>query len=316
MAQIRVHKIFAGRKLLPEAEMRSSMITGGAVTLAAKLRDDHGWNGTSLLAAPIAVVEGGAVVDTHWAVLGGLKDITFGANSLWPRAEKELKVIIKMQDLSMFTFGATPNLSQWLQRDELEVTFTHTVAAPGEPAVVSHLSFDQARQHGAAEFSLRLLLTPKDHLGAGVWVAASPLSKAELEARLGANANSHLTPHITLSVQELTSHPNIPKAGRCCYALFSRQELPGDGFGFGVLPWLDVTAEGEEDAVCPESEDLKEAILRFGRASTTAATATTAASLEARMAAVVAGRAVPPKNPVHVFPQFVASAGGTEHQEG
>ena len=44
--------------------MRASMISGGSVTLGAKLQADHGWSGSSLLAAPIAVVEAGAVVDT------------------------------------------------------------------------------------------------------------------------------------------------------------------------------------------------------------------------------------------------------------
>ena len=290
MAQSRVHKIFSGRKLLPEAEMRASMISGGSVTLAAKLQADHGWNGTSLLAAPIAVLEAGAVVDTHWALFGGLKDVSFSANLLWPQAEKELKVVVKIADLSMFTFGASPNLSQWLGREELEVFFTHTVVVPGQPGIASHVSFDQAGQHGAGEFSLRLLLTPKDHQGAGVWVAATPFSKAELVERLGANSNTHLTPHITLMVQELTPHLNIPKTGRCCYAMFSRQEQQEDGFGFGVLPWLDVTAEGEEDALCPDPDSLKEALLRFRRLSTTSATATTAASnsMEARVRGVLA----------------------------
>lgn len=45
-----LHKIFAGRKKVLENEMRASMITGGAVTLGLKLQQDHGWNGTSLLA--------------------------------------------------------------------------------------------------------------------------------------------------------------------------------------------------------------------------------------------------------------------------
>jgi hypothetical protein len=278
--------------------------------------DDHGWNGTSLLAAPIAVVEAGAVVDTHWTILGGLKDLSFSANLVWPRAAKEMKVVVRLADLSMFTFAATPNLSDWLCRNELEVTFTHTVTAPGEPAITSNISYEQAQQHGAGEFCLRCLITPKDHLGAGLWVAASPYSKATLQQRLGANFNSHLTPHITLTVNALTPYPNASRAGRSAYALFSRQEQLGDGFGFGVLPWIDVTAEGEEDATCPDPDALKEALLVFMRASTTAATATTAGTMGARMAAVVAGQGVPPKNPAHVFPMFEVSTGGAEHRQG
>ena len=88
------------------------------------------------------------------------------------------------------------------------------------------------------------------------------------------------------------------------------QEQVSDGFGFAVIPWLDVTAEGEEDATLPDSDDIKEAVLRFMRSSTTAATATTAAAIEARMRAVEEGKAIPPKHPAHVFPEFRASEGG------
>ena len=256
------------------------------------------------------------MVDSHWVVLGGLKDLAFSANLLWTRAPKDLKVIVKLADLSMFSFGKTPNLFQWLEKEELEVNYTHTVVAPGEPAITSHLSAEQAQQHGAGDFCLRVLLTPKDHLGAGLWVAATPYSRQVLQQRLGANYNTHLAPHITLAVQELTPYPNVAKFGRSCYAMFSRQEQAKDGFGYGVLPWIDVTAEGEEDASCPDPDDLKESLLRFMRASTTAATATTAASMEARMRAVVAGQAVPPKNPAHVFPVFVASTGGQQSHQG
>ena len=61
------HKIFKGRKALPEEELRASLISGGVVALAEKLRIDHGWNGVSLLAAPFLTLEAGAGVDSYWA---------------------------------------------------------------------------------------------------------------------------------------------------------------------------------------------------------------------------------------------------------
>lgn len=57
-------KIFKGRKNLPEAELRASLVSGGAVALGSS----HGWNGVSLLAAPTMGVEAGAIVDSRWAV--------------------------------------------------------------------------------------------------------------------------------------------------------------------------------------------------------------------------------------------------------
>ena len=62
------NKIFKGRKLIPEEELRASLVSGGVMALAEKLREAHGWNGTSLLAAPFLTLEAGAVVDTYWAV--------------------------------------------------------------------------------------------------------------------------------------------------------------------------------------------------------------------------------------------------------
>ena len=39
------------------------------------------------------------------------------------------------------------------------------------------------------------------------------------------------------------------------------KELVGDGFGLGVVPWMDVIVEGLEDAVLPEAIGVKEATL-------------------------------------------------------
>ena len=101
--------------------------------------------------------------------------------------------------------------------------------------------------------------------------------------------------------------PHGLNAGRAGHVLFSHKELPKDGFGFGVIPWIDVTAEGVEEAMCPDSEDLKEATLRFLRASTTMVSTTTAAAMEQRVVSLLAGQGIPPRNPAHVFPPYTAA---------
>ena len=63
-------------------------------------------------------------------------------------------------------------------------------------------------------------------------------------------------------------------------------------------------ADGLEDATCPDSEDVKEVLLRFMRSSTTLASSTTASSMELRIQALANNRAVPPKQLPHVFPEF------------
>ena len=100
-------------------------------------------------------------------------------------------------------------------------------------------------------------------------------------------------------------------AGRAAHALFSHRELPKDGFGMGVVPWIDVTAEGVDGAMLPESEDLKEATLRFMRASTTMVATTTAAAIEQRVASLLAGQGIPPRNPAHIFPPYKAPPAGS-----
>ena len=200
MSLARFHKVFGGKKRLPEQEMRSSLVTGGAVTLANRMTREHGWNGSSLLAAPIAVLEAGAVVDMHWCLLGSLKNLVFAANLLWAGADKNLKVTVKMDDMAMFSFPGSSNLTFWLDRVELDVSYSHSTTQEQE-VVESRISFDQAKVFGAKEFCLRALVTPRDHLGAGVWVAAAPYTRQELGTRLGGNSSNHLTPQITLQVR-------------------------------------------------------------------------------------------------------------------
>ena len=68
MVASKFDKIFNGRKVLEEAEMRASLVSGGAVALGEVLRDKYGWNGTSLLAAPMMTLEAGSIADCNWAV--------------------------------------------------------------------------------------------------------------------------------------------------------------------------------------------------------------------------------------------------------
>ena len=125
---LKIHEIFAGRKQIPEESMREGIIFGGKAALAESLKKDHSWDGRTLIAAPITVLEAGAIVDNYWTVLGELRDLSFGANVLWGGGSKDLKVTVKM-DLSMFDFKDT-NISAWLDREELEVTFATLVLGP------------------------------------------------------------------------------------------------------------------------------------------------------------------------------------------
>ena len=146
------HKIFEGTKSLPEDFIRRCMVSGGAVAIGDKLKKDHGWDGEKLMAAPAMVLEGGVIVDSHWCLLGKLKDMVFSATTIWAGAEKEMKVTVRVDDLAMFTFSSSnsSNLSAWLDRDEMDVTFS-LVGQGGETQVID---FNEAKQRGAGESQL------------------------------------------------------------------------------------------------------------------------------------------------------------------
>ena len=108
-------------------------------------------------------------------VIGGLKDLVFAANLVWPEGKKEIKVIVKLDDLSMFTFGES-NISEWLDRGELEVTYE----VNGD-----EVTFEEAKRYGVDEFCLRLLVVPSSHTGASVNVGAHPSTKDRLKQRAG-----------------------------------------------------------------------------------------------------------------------------------
>ena len=238
-------------------------------------------------------------------MLGALKDVVFAANLLWTDGKKDLKVVIKLEDLSCFQFGEA-NISRWLDREELDVTY---LLDNGEV-----IGYEEAKQYGVVEFCLRLLIVPTAHTGASVNVAAHPSTREALKTRLGDNANSPNTPHIVLQAKEAS--PNGVSSGRAVHALFTRRELPKDGFGIAVIPWLDCTAEGEEEVIMPEGDEVKEATISLMRKSTASALSTTVASMEARIRALLEGKGAPLKHPPHVFPEFAPSADGSAQTRG
>ena len=69
-----LHKIFEGRKEIPESELKAGLVSGGVVALAEKLRTSHAWNGINLLAAPMLTLEGRRCCGQP---LGGLEKLCF-----------------------------------------------------------------------------------------------------------------------------------------------------------------------------------------------------------------------------------------------
>ena len=279
--QTKVNKIFNVKRKITDNVIRQGFISGGHLALADKLLEAN-WDSRSLLAAPVMIIEGGNIADTHWDIFGALRDVTISAQTLWKKADKSLKICVKMTDVSIFTFPSPGNVSLWLDRRELDVSYHHVHTEGAQPTEVS---WEEAKeQFGVRDFALRCLLVPKDHQTVSLTVAAAPYSKEELQERIGNNYQGNAIPHISLQVYP-QAHSGA-RSGRSVLASMTRQEQEQDGFGFGVIPWCDVTADGEEKATVPDAEDLREATLRFMRSSMMLANATTAALYDVRIAAI------------------------------
>jgi hypothetical protein len=285
--------------------MKASLLAGGSVALAEVLRRDHDWDGAQIIAAPVAVIENGAVVETRWAALGRLEDLTFGADLVWEKAEKSVKVVVKVNDLKMFSFGCL-NVSHWLDGAELDVKFFST---GGGKSAAGEISQEDAKMRGAGDFCLRLMIAPSSPVAAKLFVAALPFSKPDLARRMGGHAETVATPHITLQVKAEAPYPRDPNAtgGRWVDGMLSQLEVDGEEFGIAVVPWLDAAAEGLEDAELPTSDDLKENTLRFLRNSTVVTSACTAPRVETRVIELLAGKPPATKYPSGVFPKFTPS---------
>ncbi len=83
------------------------------------------WDSKSLLAVPVMIIEGGNIAESHWDIFGALRDVTFSAETLWKKADRSLKIWDKMSDVSTFTFPSSGNVSLWLDRRELDVSYHH-----------------------------------------------------------------------------------------------------------------------------------------------------------------------------------------------
>jgi hypothetical protein len=221
------------------------------------------------------------------------------AVTLFPKASKEMQVTVACPDgLGMFSF-ASGNVSDWLDKDDLEVSYSMN----GEP-----VSAEDAAMQGVTDFAIRAAVCPSSHLSATISIGMVPTNKAGLTAQLGNNTVSTTVPHIALHINEKAPNPGSKVRSPGGTALLSRAETASEGCGMGVLPYCDVTAKGVEDADCPDGNAFKEASLRFLRASTVKPKATTAANWPSRMVDVAAGTAKPGKNPPHVFPMYSPAA--------
>ena len=78
-----------------------------------------------------------------------------------------------------------------------EVEFLFPGENGGELEVIT---FEEAKEKGAGEFCMRLLMCPKSATGGCLWISAHPATKGDIARRLGDGNDANLVPHTTLKV--------------------------------------------------------------------------------------------------------------------
>ena len=109
------------------------------------------------VAVPILMVGNeGKLVGAKWQVVGGIKPKAVKAEQIWPEAEKDVFVEIKLDDLTEFSFyNKCRNVSGWLDSDTIS-----WVAFKKEDKSKAVIPTDQHGACGIRKFSIRIGVLP------------------------------------------------------------------------------------------------------------------------------------------------------------
>jgi hypothetical protein len=299
--------MFRGQKVPGQARMKSLTVTGGAVAIAAMLKEEMDWNELTPMAVPLLVVDSaGRIRSTRWTAFGALKTCAWSCSNIWENADKTVKLVLRINDLKEFTWPANSNISLWNDRSEMEVSFVRKVGR--ETPVV--LDWDQAREYGVGNVSFRCILIPTGPTESALWIAATTRSTAELrDIFTAANMSKPYVPRITMPMKSMETEENT--TGKAVLTKLMVPEEDGEEFGMGVLALMDITAgstggsqaPATPEAPLPSGEDYKEATLMFLR-KVEMGNNTTAVGIETKFASLDAGSFPSMRKPNVVFPHY------------
>ena len=295
--------IFKGRRSPTLQQLQSLRVLGGSAALTEKLVNDISYDNVKIIAAGIVTTDqSGAIKSTHWSVMGSVKDTVIQARKIWHQADKDVQVLIRMKDLTLFEFPASTNISGWLDRSDIDIRLI-------KKSDRSQIDWEAASDKGIGDLSARMIIVPGNPREASLWISVIPLSAEDLASKVGlGNINNPAIPHIVLSLEEAEENAaNTFSSGRAVTATLIQQELPTAGLGMGTLAFIDCTSSDREDQGMPDPEKYKEACIKFYRSVHTGAP-TTAANFTAAIGKFVDKTASTMKKAPMVYPDYRATA--------
>ena len=224
--------IFKGRGFPSLPLLKSLRVTGGATAIMNKLIAETNYDNTRVVASGVITTDlAGVIKDTHWVLMGALRRATWAASKIWKDADKDVHVIFRFPDLSVFEFPATSNMSAWVNHDQLDVRFLKKSAKEA-------IDWETAAEMGVGDMVIRAIIVPGSVHEASVWVVAAPISKETLASKVSlAEVNSVGIPYISIPMTEMEEGgPNTFSAGKAVTATMVRQET-NEGVGMGLLPF-------------------------------------------------------------------------------
>ena len=284
---------FNSRKAISATTIKDGMYEGVIEDLLAIIKDKHQWDGIKPQAAITTVMEGNRIDDPTWVVMGSVGAITFTADSLWKEAVKGIKVTLTLKDLSGFKFPCRGNASWWNKEGEsYTVSYLQQREEDVDTVVITE---GEARLQGVGDFSCRLCILPTSSRTARVWLGACPVSKEDLHTRMGEDkVNSHQVPVILLAL-------GAPRNSKFLEIPFNNMEEK-EGYGIGIIPWLEVSADGMDDAKVPTTEDMRRMVFQLAEASRVKLTTTGPVSIQNRIQSFQDGKSAIPLLEAAVFP--------------
>ena len=133
------------------------------------------------MAVPIMVIgNDGKVAGSKWQVVGQLEPKAVKAEQIWPDAEKDVYIEIKINDMTVFPFyNRCRNVSGWLDSD-----FITWSGFKKEKNKKVALTVDQYQTAGIQKFCIRLGIIPVSEDTASLTLAFLPMSKDDLKKEL------------------------------------------------------------------------------------------------------------------------------------
>ena len=195
--QLIASPFFSSRSRISTVLVRNLLVRGRGLQVNDALRR-HGWDGTSAAATPVMTVdsESGMVTGARFETRGAGPTIKFKARELWGVSVEDAVVTIKFPDLSKLEWkgdGPTRNQTEWLDSDDVEVTY---VGADG-----GNLSV--AEEATIGKFAVRFTILPLKVDRMAIYGGIVPFSKETLKEKVeegDLTLDSPLVPTIALKL--------------------------------------------------------------------------------------------------------------------